>query len=1144
MTYIFKSMRSKARSLLSISTDYPVSNERPTKNVYLCPLFMGSGLCSRFNSKSKRIIQLLFVFLFASYIQSEALPLNYEVNTHEKNARVEDNFIKLMQQSGQSSLPVKERVAESNSISILRNNKTAVLLNEIRGKVTDAETGSPLVGVTIKLKGSSIGTVTDSHGEFTLNAPSNAVLTVSYIGYTTAELPVSGRNEINIQLKTSSTSLNQLVVVGYGVQKKVDLTGSVAVVDQKMLENRPVSNAIQALQGTAPGLIVTRTDGQPGQEGWNINIRGFSSLNGTNSPLIIVDGVPGSLSDINPDDIASISVLKDAAAASIYGAKASGGVILVTTKMGKKDKLTVNYTGLYTIKQIYNLPQRIPSYEEAEMANLANENAGLPGGWTTRQIGFMKGTDSNFIYNNPVPSLNGFYFNLNQTPYIIRSSSPSWTHDISVSGGNEKTDYFISLGYYHEDGAFKIGPDGYDRYNARFNLTNHFNSIFSLNSRISYAQSYTQSPNANVNGDYGILMMVDQSRLIYPIWLPGTNDTKYAYTGSGSTAYEQLADGGYTHQNQYNFDGVFTLQAANIAKGLTLRAIYSPHLQQYNYDKFSQTVPLWNYNAQNVPVIMSYLNNPNSLTRERQTVLSHDVQLLGDYDWSITENNHFHLLGGFEYQFYDFDDMNAQQANLISNNIASLNMQASATTPPNVGDNIQTNAWVSYFGRFNYDFKGKYLFQATVRNDQSSRLAPGHRSQTFPALSAGWVLSKESWFKGAFPFFNQLKLRGSWGEQGNAQLGEDYQNNYNYIGVLNQGNAYPFNNVANPSVYQSALPSPGLGWETIKESDGGVDIALLNDRLSGSFDYFIRNNNNMLIALNEPAVLGVTPSTTNAASLRTWGWGFNIGWQDQIGKVSYYVNFNLDDNRNKITRYLGNVVVGAGTNTAIPGYPINSIFGYVAQGYFQTQDEVSKHAFQDNRTGPGDIIYKDINGDGKINQGNNTLANHGDLVYLGNTSPRYNFGENMGVSYKGFDFSIFFQGVGKRDYNIYARAIVPFINTYRMPWAINKDYWTPSNPNAKFPRLYTGGTQNTVVSSHWLQNGAYIDLKNIQLGYTIPERLTKKIRITKARIYFSGQDIWETTKAWYKYYNPESPDNASFIYPFFRSYAFGINLSL
>jgi TonB-linked SusC/RagA family outer membrane protein len=1124
-------------------------------------------------------MQFSALLLLAGFMSVSAATRAQKVSISDNNMSLSQVFNKIRKQTGYNFIYTNENLAKASRVSIhekdapleevlnqcFRNQPLTYTINDriiivksidktisskdfamtqITGRVTDDATGAPLVGVTVKVKGSTIGAATNANGEFALEVPDGAVLEVSYIGYVSAEIPVNGRTSLSIRLKASSTALNQLVVVGYGVQKKVDMTGSVAVIDNKMLANRPVANAVQALQGAAPGLVVTRTNGQPGKQGWNINIRGFSSLNGTNSPLVIIDGVEGELSDINPDDIASISVLKDAAAASIYGAKSSGGVILVTTKSGNRGKMTVNYSGLYTIKQIYDQPKRIPSWDEAELANVARENAGLPDAWTQRQIGFMKSTDSNFIYNNPDPSINGFYFNLNQVPLIIRKSSPSWTHNVSVSGGGDKTDYFISLGYYHEDGAFKIGPDGYDRYNARLNLTNHFSSVFSLNSRVSYSQSYTNSPSGNPNADYGLLYNLYQLRQIYPIWLPGTDSTKYAQTGSGSTIYEQLKDGGYSHEHQYNLDGVFTLQAAGLVKGLNLRALYSPHLQQYNLEDFHKTVELWSYNSAGIPVIANRLNNPNSIQKGRETIVSHDVQLLADYDWFLNKVHHFHVLGGFEYQYYDYDSVGASQSNLISNEIPSLNMQASATTPPTVGDNIQTNAWISFFGRFNYDFKGKYLLQATLRNDASSRLAPGHRSQTFPAVSLGWAVNKEPWMAQALPFVNELKIRGSWGKQGNAQLGANYQNNYNYIGVLNQGAVYPFNNVSNPSIYQSALPSPGLGWETIEESDAGIDIALFNDRLSGSFDYYIRNNNNMLIALNEPAVLGVTPSTTNAASLRTWGWGFNIGWRDEIGKVSYYVNFNLDDNRNKITRYLGNVVVGSGTTKAISGYPINSIFGYQAQGYFSSQDEVNQHAFQDNRTGAGDIIYQDINGDGKINQGNNTLDNHGDLKYLGNTSPRYNFGENMGISYGGFDFSVFFQGVGKRSYMIYGRTIVPFIDSWRMPWAINRDYWTPTNTHAKFPRLYQGGTQNTLVSSHWVQNGAYIDLKNVQLGYTLPQNLTRKIRVAKARIYFTGQDIWESTKAWYKYYNPESPDGASFEYPFFRSYAFGVNLTL
>jgi len=1012
----------------------------------------------------------------------------------------------------------------------------------INGKVT-GENNTPLSGVSVQLQNSNKGTSTDTNGEFSIAAPQGATLVFSFVGYTTLEKKVSGNYLSVVLARGSDNLLSDVVVVGYGTVRKVDLTGAVSTVDSKVLVNRPVNNSLEALQGAAPGLVITRSSGQPGQEGWSANIRGFSSLNGTNSPLVIIDGVEGDLALINPDDIQSISVLKDAAAAAIYGAKSSGGVIIVTTKKGSSGKLKLSYTGLYSINQFYGIPERLHSWQEAEMANISRENAGQADSWSQQQIGWMKDPDSSFYQNPSNPSVVGFYYDLNQIPIVMRKSSPSQNHNLSLSGGNDKTQYLFSMGYYTEDGVFKMGPDGTSRYNARLNLTTKFNSILSLDSRLSYTQSKTESAHAAVNGDNALLYGIYQLRTIYPIFLEGTDDTKYASTGSGPTTYQQLIDGGYNDIYQNNFDGVFTLKAANLVKGLTFRAIYSPHLQQYNVNNFGRTIPLYSYDNTGTPQVATYLNNPNSIGKTRQTVLSHDVQLLADYNWDIEEDHHFHVLGGFQYQYYNYDNTYAQARALISNDIPSLNLSSNPNVQPVVSDDIENNAWVSYFGRFNYDFKQKYLFEATLRNDASSRLAPGHKSQTFPSLSAGWVLSKEPWFNNALGFLDEFKLRASWGTLGNAQLGKQYQHNYDYVASLSNGPNYPFNNVATPSLYQSALPSPGLGWETIETINGGVDLALFNSRLQGSFDYFQRNNNNMLIVLNEPAVLGVTPSTTNAASMKTWGWEASLGWKDKSGQFSYWANFNIGDNKNKITKYLGNVVYLEGINTAIPGMPINSIFGYKDQGYFANADDVSKHAFQDNRTGPGDIIYQDVNNDGKVDGGIGTAANHGDLVYLGNTSPRYNFGTTIGFEWKGFDFSAFFQGSGKRSIMLYSLSVVPFVNSWRMPWEINTDYWTPTNTDARFPRLYAGGTQNTHVSSHWVQDAAYIRLKNLQIGYTLPRLLTEKIKISKARIFFSGEDLLTATKMWYKYYDPEDPNNVSFNYPFSRSYAVGLNLN-
>lgn len=1011
----------------------------------------------------------------------------------------------------------------------------------VTGIVTD-DKKQPLIGVTVAVSGGG-GATTDAQGRYSVQPadPGQAVLTVSYVGFETVQIKVNGRTSIDIVLQSSATGLNEVVVVGYGTQKKEDLTGAVSTIDRKLLENRPVTNAISALQGAAPGLTVSRSTGQPGREGWNMNIRGYSSLNGTNNPLVIIDGVEGEMTQINPNDIASISVLKDAAAAAIYGAKSAGGVVIVTTKKGA-GKIRLDYTGLYTLRHPYDIPQLLPMWENAELQNMASANAGRVPNWTAQQIKWMRSSDSNFIYNYPDPKLNGFYYNINQIPLVMRTgTTPSQQHNVTLSGGNDLTQYLFSLGYYSEDGVFKFGPDGTKRYNARLNLTTRFNSFLSLDSRVAYTQTNTQSSPYNASGDYGLLYTLYELRPMYPNFFPGTHDSLLA--SQAQYAYGQLKYGGYVDVLQHSFNGVFTLKADSLVKGLTLRAVYSPRLVQSKEDAFVRSYEYYTADTTGKPAAAVKVNNPNSITKRRYQQLAHDIQLLADYNWSLAADHHFHILGGFQYRYYQFDSTGGSVKSLISNSLPSLNFGSDPSVAPSVGDNIQDNAWVSVFGRLNYDFKGKYFLEATLRNDASSRLAPGHKSQTFPSLSAAWRMDQEGWFKDALGFLNEAKLRASWGRLGNAQLGTDNQNNYNYIAQLGRGPAYPFNNVSNPSLYQSALPSPGLGWETITTINGGVDLALLEGRMTASFDYFKRVNDNMLIQLNVPAVLGATPNTTNAAAMETWGWEATIGWRDQVGSLRYWVNFNMDDNQNKITEYLGNVTYQAGTNVAIPGYAINSIFGYVAQGYFPSQDRVDKSAFQDSRTGPGDIMYKDVNGDGRISQGLGTAADHGDLVYLGNTSPRYNFGLNLGAEWKGIDISVFFQGTGKRNMLIYPYEALPFLDSWRNPTALNLDYWTPDNPDARFPRLYAGGTQNAAVSSYWVQKASYVRLKNLQVGYTLPAQWTTKIRIQRARIFFTGQDMWESTGMWYDYYDPENPNNSSFNYPFFRSYALGVNVT-
>ncbi|SFQ34943.1 TonB-linked outer membrane protein, SusC/RagA family [Parafilimonas terrae] len=1012
----------------------------------------------------------------------------------------------------------------------------------VNGKVTD-ENNAPLEGVSVQVVNKPGGVTTNTNGEFAINAEKGASLQFSYVGYATITKAVTG-NYITVQMAASADNgLSDVIVVGYGTQKKVNLSGAVSVISKKELENRPVNNAVQALQGLSPGLIVSRTSGQPGAEGWNINIRGYSSLNGTNNPLLIVDGVEYSnLTLINPNDIESISVLKDASAAAIYGAKASNGVLLITTKAGKSGKVTVNYTGMYQIKKTLSLPQTVPYHISAALQNIANINNGGAPSYTDAQIAMFADPSVTLVPDDPT---NVFYYKeMDYVGMTINKSFGSSQHNVNVTGGNENTKYYIGLGYNDNNGMFKVGPDDNKRTNARINLTTRFNKVLSLDARLSYIQNRIEAAAGTLEGDYGLLYNIYNLRPIYPVFVPGSNDEKYVSI-SGNNTYATMKDGGYNNTTQNVLDGVFTLKAEHLVKGLVLSTNYSPHLEQDNQDLFYKTVPLHNFDKASASFIQNaWLNTSNSLRKYRTSQNWYTFNALADYTLAV-QDHHFHVLGGFQYQQFNYDLTNAYQSNLTNNNLPTLNYTTNSNLPVTaVRDDLQSNAWQSFFGRFNYDYKGKYFVEATLRNDASSRLAPGHRSQTFPAFSAAWRISQENWFNNS-GFFSELKLRGSWGKLGNAQLGKLYENNYLSIATLNTG-VYPFNNTAATYIYQGALPSEGLGWETVTTSDIGLDFGLFKGKLSGSFDYYKRVNDNMLIPVNLPAVLGVTPSTTNAAAMETKGWDFDISWKDRIGNVSYYVGFNLSDNQNKITKYLGNVVYAEGINTAIPGMPINSIYGYKSLGYFQNEEEVEKGAKQFGTTnqGPGDIKYLDVNGDGVINGGTGTPDDHGDMVYLGNTSPRYNYGINLGAQWKGFDLSVFLQGTGKRSYIIYPTQAIPYVQSWRYPLDnyVN-NYWTEDNRNANFPRPIAGGGTNTHINSAFVQNGSYIRLKNLQVGYSLPSSVISKIKAQNIRVFFSGQDILTHTKAWYKYFDPESPSYASYVYPYFAVYAFGLNVT-
>ena len=991
----------------------------------------------------------------------------------------------------------------------------------VTGKIFDNDTQESLSGATIKTKSTGKEVITDTDGRFEVQAANKDMLHISFIGYNQQDIPLHGQSTINVGLTPTSSLLDEVVVVGYGLQKKVNLTGAVSQVDKKMIENRPVTNALSALQGATSGVTITRSTGIPGQEGYNVQIRGLSSVNG-GDVLVVIDGAPGGdLATLNPDDIESISVLKDAAAAAIYGARAANGVILVTTKKGKAGKPSVNYTSLFSLQKPINILHSPHSWEQYEMYNVALRNStGNNVVDNTTLIEYYKDPDFNYILQS-----NGayaWYDDIDPNAFFLKKYSPQQNHNISVSGGSDKSTYFVSLGYFGQDGVWKFGPDNTNRINARINYHTEINKTFSFDSKINFTQRKTSSSAASLQGNSTSALFYDlyRTRVNAPIFLPDDS----THTKTTSRLYGKLNYQGENNTRNNDFNAVLSLKAKNIVNGLTLTAVYAP---DYLVSQSNHLVKP--YSAWTGPNIARLLNAANSLTKGNRVITRNNVQLLADYDFQIANKSMFHILGGYSFDDYRSNLTTAVANNLSSDILSSLNL--GNPTLSEISDNIQTWAMMSYFGRLNYNFDDRFLFESNIRYDASSKLAPGYRWKIFPSVSAGWRINNEKWFGSLRSIFDEVKIRASWGQLGNS----DVLGNYDYLSLLRNGRITAFNGVINNSIYQSSLSSSLKSWEVVQTSNIGLDIALLRNRLSITADYYDKRNKNMLAPVNVTSAIGIGLSNYNVGELRTWGWEMSLGWHDKVRQFNYRINGNLSDDQNKILRYGSNSVIIAGTNRILQGMPYNSIFGYIDEGYFQSKDAVTNHAFQFSNTGPGDIIYKDVNGDKVISTR--------DLVYLGNTQPRLSYGIDVGFSWKGIDLSAFFQGVGKRSVLISTVSLLPFASSSRQPLEFNKDYWTPDNPDAKFPRLLVGDKTNSVPSSHWVMNGAYLRLKNLQVGYTLPPMLSNKIKVKKIRIFFSGQDLWEISKMWLKLYDPEVPNLATFQYPYFRTYALGLNVN-
>jgi TonB-linked SusC/RagA family outer membrane protein len=1020
------------------------------------------------------------------------------------------------------TLPLTYKIANKTVVlskiepTLLDRLKAALSISiSVTGTAVD-EQHKPLPGVTVIIKGTETGVVTDNNGNYKIAVPNkDDVLTFSFIGYDPQDVKVDDKTVINVMMVPSSKALNDVVVVGYGTQKKVDLTGSVSTVSSADLENRPVTGVANALEGLMAGVTVQQTTGAPGGDQGGITIRGNGTAGTASaSPLVVIDGVSASTADlgsVNPDDIDNISVLKDAASASIYGNRAANGVIIVTTKKGKKGTAQVTYSDYFGKQKATALPDYLPSWQVATLYNQAEVNEGETPSYSAAEIAKYK--DGSDPLNYP---------NTNWTGLLYQGNGFQQNHYLGVNGGTDKTQYAFSLGYFDQDGI--IQQTNTQRYTARLNLTTQINDKLSANASLAYTYQPVTTPLAP--NPYGIITEINRISPLLPL---KNAQGEYAKDLDGSPI-DWLNSPSYADNDYYTFTGNVGLDW-EIIKGLHLDPSLSFKQNYYQGNSFVDSFTYYNADGtvNGSPTI-------NSASDEFTNTLDITPQVLLNYGTKIGDHN-IHAVAGYSQEYIGISSLTGSGQGFINNSITTLNALPGSNTTAT--SDYQDVAYRSVFGRVNYDYKGKYLLEGDLRDDGSSRFAPGHQRGVFPGGSAGWRVSEEDFFAPLKPIISNLKLRGSWGRLGNQSIG-GIGGYYPAISTLGT-TAYPFGGTVAPGQAIGTPANPELIWETTTTTDFGLDADLLKDKLSFTGDYFIKQTSGLITPLPVAATYGYTNFPyVNNGGVQNKGWEFALTYRDKIGGFSYSVTGNASFIQNKVTSLGADSApeIGNGTITEV-GLPYNSFYGYKAIGIFQSQAQVNSSPSQTGispHTGPGDLIYEDVNGDGKID------AN--DRVYLGNNFPKVTFGLNINAAYKNFELSAFFQGTAGVK-NMLGDNILGQISTSNgKPTAALLDSWTPTNTSAAYPRALIDYTENDPASnpsSFWVRNASYVRLKNLQVGYTLPQQWAKDIRIKKLRVYYSGQNLFTFTQ-FYKWVDPEAPmQESGGTYPEVKVNSIGLN---
>lgn len=1065
-----------------------------------------------------------FVFFF----NNSKVDMNKRVNVDARNANINEVLKQIL-----SSYNYR---IEDNKIVLL--GAISQQSGQVSGIVADA-TGFPVAGANVVVKGTTNGTITDMDGKFSIDVPKGAILQVSYIGYITKEIVVGDKTRLNIQLEEDSQALEEVVVVGFGTAKKVNVIGSIATVDAKKLENRATSSVVSALTGQMPGVTVTQPGGRPGENTGTIRVRGVGSFSSDPNnkakadALILIDGIPGNMTDINPNDIENISVLKDASTSAIYGSRAANGVVLITTKMGKSEKVSVSYNGYVGFNRATALPEYVDSWDYARLLNQAE--------------GMTRFTDDE-IQAMRDGSQPDSWANDKFVDDIFSGNGLQTGHDISLNGGSERSQYFASFGYLNQNGI--VPHNNYTRYTGRVNLTSKLADNLKLTVRLRGDSKNTKEPGTAGSIDGEGMMLLIQQGLRFPGFRPSvlSDGTWGPGVKNFGTPKAWLASESFSHKPVKRFDTNASLEYTPI-EGLKLTAIGAYNFSNSQEKVYRATLPVTVNGATKV-LGPSYLNEKNTNTE----YLS--FQATADYSKTFNKVHNMDVLVGYSWEQESARDLQARRDNFPSNNYPYLTVGS----PDNQTNSGGGNDWViqSVFGRAQYNYAERYLAEVTMRYDGSSRFPADSRYAFFPSAALGWRISEESFFKNneKLSFVDNLKLKASAGILGNNNIG-----NYAYqsVYVLGGDYNYPLGGNIQQGAQLTTYTDPRLKWETTRTIDGGLEAVLWNGLLSADISYFYRYTYDILFKPNASAssIFGLNMSEVNTGELSNKGWEFSVGHRNRIGEFSYGVNANFSIIKNKVeTLGVGNVeqangMVGNGSDLFI-GYPVEMYYGYQTDGVFMNQQEIDdwfthtdQSAMGSNKanTRPGDLRYKDISGpdgvpDGKVD------ATY-DRVYLGSRVPKYTFGLSLDAAYKGFDLNIFLQGVasvsGYLDgYAGYAFWSEGNVQKWQMEGAFD-----PENPtrNPEYPRITNMGNTvgvNNQLSDYWVRNAAYLRVKNIQVGYSLPKSILKNTFISSVRIYAATENPF-TFHGYPTGWDPEINSGGQF-YPVLANYTFGLNL--